>query len=92
VKNIFINKIILFLAILLYWQSAHASEWPVAYMDEKSVQANKEYYLCSESHYSNSKFDYKNHYITSLKFVFPKSICLRKDSRSFDEEVQILRN
>jgi len=62
--------------------SAHAENYSAnaAYAD--SNNPDNEDYRCYENNYLKSKFDYKSHYVTSLRFTLPARNCAPKSANS----------
>lgn len=84
--NIYINKEFLVLASLLFSQAVSGSELAALNTSSETERASNEHYLCSNNNYSNSKFDYRAHYVTSLRFTLPENNCLPKSTYLLDEK------
>jgi len=86
VTDLYINKAAFLIASFLYFQVVSASELPSFNVDDEKEQVSNTYALCDEDFYSNSKFDYKSHYVTSLRFTLPENRCLPIISHLFDRK------
>ena len=67
---------------ILLIQKSYSADSQFKELDKNSNEFNEINLACDVVYLSSSKFDYKSHYVTSLRFALPKNDCLPKISLS----------